>query len=732
MNYPDNADAIRQSCRDGIHPEDLQPVLSIWRNCFQLGLKGEWEFRMRRSTADYRWFSGYCIPLHDEAGQLTHWLLTASDIQDKAHALIQASTSAQKLRCMIDRLPIVLWTVNNQGICDFVEGRLLHKLGLERGQLEGRSYADFFDETDIALANYQRASHGEEFSCLREIGDQLFEVYYSTLYDHNKQRLGIVGLGVDITELRKAHFEREEFRVREGAAIEASRLKSDFLANMSHEIRTPLNGVIGMGHLLRGTALTDEQLPIVESIEICSRSLLQVVNDVLDISKIEAGKMLLEKRAFDLLACLRHAYSIASIMAQGKNLELDFKIANELPQFLIGDGHRLHQILINLLSNAVKFTEVGKITLMCSAEAIDDSSFRIRVSVSDTGIGMSPKQIEHVFQYFTQADVSTTRRFGGSGLGLSIAKNLCEAMGGAIELSSREGEGSKITFAVVLASTHPPMCLRDPWGSALADPVPISRDLSIVVAEDNVINGLLMQNYLRKLNFDCEMVKDGEQLLQMLQTRAFDIVFMDIHMPKVDGLVATKRIRALNPPGRQPYIIAVTASALLEDKEICLAVGMDDFLTKPVRVECLLECIMKASQAHSRSAAIISPAPVPATCSGQLLHQPIFAEFDGDPLIFDELSRVFQQQRTFIEQRIETAIANANFDDLLSLSHSLRGTLCIFTSTLATPRAEALEKAAYERDLSLAKSSFELLRTELLELVRYMDIEIDRHRHEAG
>ena len=711
-------ESVRSSCRRLIHPDDYDRVIEHALDAFTKNEFGQWQFRILCPEEGYRWFEGSCTPLFNEQGILTHWFLRSTDIHEKTLALDQAFTSDQKLQSIVNSLPIFIWTMNNHGICDFLEGRLLADLGLKSNQLVGRTYEEFFGEKDVAIENYKRALAGEEFSSFRDMGDRLLEMHYSTLYESNGKRSGVVGIGVDITAIRKADLEREEFRIREKAAREASRLKSDFLANMSHEIRTPLNGVIGMGRLLRETELTPEQLPMVESIEICSRSLLQVVTDVLDISKIEAGKMLLENTTFDLPACLAHVHAITSIMTQEKGLELQFQLAGDLPRQVIGDVHRLHQILLNLLSNAVKFTQSGGISLDCYATQRDPHTYTLRVVVSDTGIGMSSEQIQHIFQYFTQADATTTRRFGGTGLGLSIAKNLCEAMNGSIAVQSVEGEGSQITFTVELgvAAMHEGDGAIIPSSTATLGNVPMTQGhvpapLSIVVAEDNGINGFLMQNYLRKLNYDCDVVRDGDELLQRVSEGHFDVIFMDVHMPKVDGIVATRRIRAIGNGIKQPHIIAVTASALLEDKEICLAVGMNDFLSKPVRMECLIECLSRIKPKSNRQS-VTEFAPSP---------DDVFADFDGDTAIFDELSRLFQEQRLDLESRIEQAIETEDFETLIRLSHTLRGTLCNFTSVLATPSAEALERAAKEQDLDEAKSYFAILRPELDQLAAHME-----------
>ncbi|MBC7531419.1 MAG: response regulator [Oligoflexus sp.] len=714
-SYLDNPKSTKEGVAafwDLVHPDDRDRVRSAAVQGELTEKAYEIELRLRRPDQTYHWLSSRVSPLLDEKGKILRWFLTGADIQAKTVALNQAFTTEQKLRTLIDSLPIFIWSVDKDGVCDLIEGRVLQKIGLKPGQLIGLRYKDWFGATDAAITNYQRALAGEEFSVIREEAGTRLELHYSTLYDSNKKPIGVVGIGVDITDLHQAKVERAEFLVRENAAMEASRLKSDFLANMSHEIRTPLNGVIGMSRLLRETPLTAAQTPMVQSIEVCSESLLRIVNDVLDISKIEAGKLLLEKRSFDLHACLEHVHTIVGIKAFEKGLELQMKIDASVPQYAVGDMHRLHQILVNVLSNAVKFTEKGSVTLESWAVPMGEQTDRLHAVVSDSGIGMTDNEMQFVFQHFSQADASTTRRFGGTGLGLSIAKNLCEAMGGSISVVSKKDVGTQFSFALNIERSLGETVSPPQWDDAEYDIMTTEgKELSIIIAEDNEINSYILQNYLKILGLECEIVRDGEQLIERLKAKSFDIVFMDIHMPRLDGIMATKLIREDIDLKVQPYIIAVTASALLEDKKACESSGMNDFLSKPVTVKALLNCLTRRLQeiehkSHPKAFNAIGPN--------------IFDEFDGDDTIFGELAGLFEKQKVELSSGIEEAIAQEDFESLMRLSHTLRGSLHSFSSTLATPWAEALEAAARSHNIEVAKNSYAHLSPEMDQLSELM------------
>ncbi len=415
----------------------------------------------------------------------------------------------------------------------------------------------------------------------------------------SSRRAGVFGQGdaallTQIAELVSANVARikllaETLRAR-AEAEEASRAKSEYLAHLSHEIRTPLNGVIGMISLLQQTPLNAEQVEYVHTLRASGDALLSIVSDVLDFSKIEAHQVELEDRPFEPRSVVRDALDIVSAQSRQRGLDLSADVDPAVPRYSRGDPFRVQQVLVNLLSNAVKFTRQGKVHVRLEADAnLDpDAPVTLRFRVEDTGIGIPADRLDRLFKPFTQGDRSTARRYGGTGLGLAISKRLCELMGGSISAETVPGRGTTFVFTVRVRRSETGEAPSARNDSQI--PAPERGGLRVLVAEDNPVNQRVAEMMLRKNGFSVDVVSNGLEALEALERQRYAVVLMDVQMPELDGLEATRRIVERYGVAR-PKVIAMTANALRGDRELCLEAGMDDYVDKPARAHDLVAAI---------------------------------------------------------------------------------------------------------------------------------------------
>ena len=491
-------------------------------------------------------------------------------------------------------------------------------------------------------------------------------------------------------------------------AIEGSRLKSEFLASMSHEIRTPMNGVTGMLELLLEEPLTEQQRKRVSVALGSAQALLTIINDILDLSKIEAGKLDLVPEWTDVRVLMDGVEGLLRPLAADKGLQVESSCGADVPARVLADGGRLRQVLLNLAGNAVKFTDEGRVSLGVTVVSATRERVRLQCSVSDTGIGIAAEQIPLVFEKFTQLEDAAARRANGTGLGLSICRKLIDLMGGTIQVSSQPGKGSRFWFDIEV-----PFVAHE----RMAPPVPpqASADMSrargarVLLVEDNPVNRQFALAVLKSVGAVVTVAVDGSEAVRMASENAHDLILMDCQMPVMDGYEATRRIRAT---GNTTPVIALTANAMEGDRDRCAAAGMDDYLAKPIRPDTLRAAV--ADKAHRQVERSLE-------AEVGVDEVEITARIGGDAELLADISRLFVTHSPEMLEALHTAAAASNGPAMASAAHALKGSIGNFTQGRPFELARALEKTAEAGDVPTARARIPELQREVGKLCRVLD-----------
>ena len=560
-------------------------------------MAGNWCGELWNRTKDGREFpvSLATSTVYDEEGNRVALVGFSRDITERRRAEQALQSSEEKFRQLAENIREVFWMMSPSSreilyvspAWEHVWGRTCESL-----YRNPALWAEALHPEDAAraLALFERQIQGESVDSEyrirtpdgqeKWIHDRAFPIR-----DASGELVRVVGIADEITE-RKRHVE-ELIQARE-AADAANVAKSRFLANMSHEIRTPMNGVIGMSQLLLETDLGAEQRRYADVVQTSGRSLLALIDNILDLSKIEARKVTLEKCGFDLRRTVDDVVQMLEIQSRLKGLTLVSRVSTEIPALLHGDPYRFRQVLTNLVANAIKFTERGEVVVEAALKGRNAGHVTVGFCIVDTGIGMQPEEIGRLFAPFSQADASTTRKYGGTGLGLTISKQLVEMMGGKIGVRSQPGQGSTFWFTVVLETDRQQSAGASPQDGVAAS---ATRRARILVVEDNAVNREVLLTQLKRLGYQASAAETGLAAVEAVENGGHDLVLMDCQMPLMDGLEATRRIRRSNCPDIP--VVAVTADAMPSDRELCLEAGMNDYLAKPVELRQLSRMLAK-------------------------------------------------------------------------------------------------------------------------------------------
>ncbi len=545
--------------------------------------------------------------------------------------------------------------------------------------------------------------------------------------DESGKAVRVTGSRVDVTELKRIE---NELRQAKEEAEAANRAKDEFLANVSHEIRTPMNAVLGMTELALDTSLTNDQRQILQTVKSAADNLLRLINDLLDFSKIEAGRLELDLSEFSLRDVLGDTLGALAVRAQAKGLALISETRPEVPDLLLGDAGRLRQILLNLVGNAIKFTDAGQVLVgVTVAGPSDAGTVALRFTVADTGIGIPEDKQQKIFRAFEQEDTSTTRKYGGTGLGLTIAARLVVLMGGAISVESRPGQGSTFVFTACLklqsgpldrAAAHERQQVDSPRHDVGHTP---TEPLRVLVAEDNDFNAELIEQLLVRRGHTVSLAQNGREALTLLADSPFDMLILDIHMPELDGFEVVEAIRSRERnTGEHLPVIALTARSRSEDRDKCLAAGMDEFLTKPFRADDLWTVIDRILGCRLQSTSTNGQASQPRVALAQAT---ILAACGGDETLLHKMCQSFRARIGEHLTTLDAALRQPDASRVREAAHKIRGMVATFSAD-AGDVASTLEESAARGQLDACGALAQRLAamsSQLVELVGGLSVE---------
>ena len=718
-----------------LHPDDRARAYNAWRAAVEERAAYDLEYRVRRHDGQYEWFKVHARPIRNAAGEIVRWFGTALNIDSLVRAQAALRESEGKYRSLFESIDegfcVIQMLFDDAGApVDYrfleINPALEKHTGMEgaRGRTIRELVPDIEPFWPEVYGKVSLTGEPRRFEHHSEALQRWFDVYAFRIGRPEERKVAM--LFRDVTERKHVEEELERARIAAEAANEA---KSRFLASMSHELRTPMNAILGMTDLALEEPLSDRLRDYLQTARESGDLLLHLLDEVLDLSRIEAGQFELDASPFSPRQVTEQIARALRVRAREKGLDLRCELADDLPNLVLGDSFRLRQVLINLVGNAVKFTAQGWVAVRAGVHCRNRQSVVLDFSISDTGIGIAPEDRQRIFDPFTQADASTTRRYGGTGLGLAISRKLIALMGGTMGLESEPGQGSTFHFQVTLPTAAPapeerPAALGDgtPFPEPAAAP---ARPLRVLLAEDTPANQKLVDFVLGSRGHTVVVAEDGREAVERLAAESFDVVLMDGQMPEMDGFQATAAIRAL-PDRRKARlpVIALTAHALKGDAQRCLAAGMDAYLSKPVDGRRLIALVEQLAEAASerdapRSAGGVQNEPTPLPPSAQPERECRHGEgSSAEPPLFDldeAVERCFGQHRLFqkmvdslfqeaasLLDEMRAALAHGDREKLAAAAHRLKGTVVYLAAGPAAEAAARVEQIGRSGDLDTA------------------------------
>lgn len=571
-----------------------------------------------------------------------------------------------RLGTIISNTPIILFVLDAKGLIQLGLGKYWESFNPQSHSLIGCEFENAYKGFPKLIHSFELASNGSIQECKVEVNEIIFDVTFTPRQSADGSVLEILGLALDVTDHEKG---KESLTKGKLIAEKASQMKQEFIANMSHEIRTPMNAIIGFANLLGDTKMDALQTDFVDSIKTSGENLLALVNDILDFSKIESGKLEIEKEDFEIRKVVKSLIDILEIKAIERKNSLTYTIQKNVPEVLIGDPARVYQILMNLVNNAIKFTQEGKVDLEVGIRSEKVSSVELFLKIKDTGIGISIEKQADIFESFVQVEGGSNRRKGGTGLGLAIVKKLIGLMGGSVTVESKEGQGA--TFEIILQFDIS-FKKNNSSTSISKEKFKSIEGKRILLAEDNEMNQKLVIMYLTRYNVKIDLAENGYHAVKAVKANEYDLVLMDIQMPEMDGLEASKAIREIDGNKSNVPIIAMTAHAFKEEIENCFSVGMNAHISKPIEKEAFLTLI--SSLVHSDDSIAVSESKTVAIKEVKSLVNLSYLRdmSDGNEDFIKEMLRIFKEDSPILIEKMRLFYKNEDWAALSRMAHKYR------------------------------------------------------------